>query len=136
MSRLACRTFVPIALFATGSKPGATAQWPISSPPNLTLLSRQNDGFFPYGRVFDTIDERSEVAAQRPRDMPVWGEALQASGDSLGAEGELLADDRILAPTRYLERLQAKRLLFGGRGSKPDCSLSYLDAWPGTRTCL
>ena len=77
-------------------------------PANLTLLSRENDGFFPYGTVFDAIDGRSEVAAYGPRDMPVWGEALQASGDSLGGDGELLAYGRILALTRYLERLQAE----------------------------
>jgi len=77
-------------------------------PSNLTLLSRQNDGFFPYGTVFDSIDGRSEVAAHGPRDMPVWGEALQASGDSIGPDRELLAYGRILALTRYLERLQAE----------------------------
>ena len=77
-------------------------------PPNLTLLSRQNGGFFPYETVFDSIDGRSEVAAHGPRDMPVWGEALQASGDSLGLDRELLAYGRILALTRYLERLQAE----------------------------
>ncbi len=77
-------------------------------PSNLTLLSRKNDGFFPYGTVFDTIDGRSEVAAHGPRDMPVWGEALQASGDSNAPDRELLAYGRILALTRYLERLQAE----------------------------
>ncbi len=77
-------------------------------PSNLTLLSRKNDGFFPFGTVFDTIDGRTEVPAHGPRDMPVWGEALQASGDSQGAGRELLAYGRILALTRYLERLQAE----------------------------
>ncbi len=77
-------------------------------PPNLTLLSQQNGGVFPFEKVFDSIDGRSEVAAHGSRDMPVWGEALQASGDSLGLHRELLAYGRILALTRYLERLQAE----------------------------
>lgn len=77
-------------------------------PPNLTLLKRRNEGFFPYGEIFDTIDGRSEVAAHGPRDMPVWGTALQASGNSQGADRELLTYGRILALARYLATLQVE----------------------------
>ena len=77
-------------------------------PPNLTLLSRGNGGFFPYGTVFDTIDGRDEVAAHGPRDMPIWGEAFLPSGNSHGTDDELLVYGRILALIRYLESLQVE----------------------------
>lgn len=77
-------------------------------PANLTLLSRANDGFFPYGEVFDTIDGRNDVAAHGPRDMPVWGETFRPSGNSIGTQDELLVYGRILALTRYLAKLQVK----------------------------
>ncbi len=87
---------------------GSMADFFDPRPHNLTLLSRQNGGFFPFGTVFDSIDGRSEVAAHGPRDMPAWGEDLQVSGDSPGADRELLAYGRILALTKYLERLQVE----------------------------
>lgn len=79
-------------------------------PPNLTLLSRANAGFFPYGEVFDTIDGRDEVAVHGPRQMPVWGNAFLPRGNSHGTEDELVVYGRILALVRYLESLQVELL--------------------------
>ena len=77
-------------------------------PPNLTLLSRTNAGFFPYGEVFDTIDGRDDVIAHGPRQMPVWGDAFLPRGNSHGTEDELVVYGRILALVRYLETLQVE----------------------------
>jgi len=77
-------------------------------PPNLTLLSRANGGFFPYGEVFDTIDGRDQVEAHGTRDMPIWGEAFLPRGNSHGTDDELLVYGRILVLTRFLETLQVE----------------------------
>jgi len=93
-------------LEARGDGPMADVLDP--KPPNLTLLSRANGGFFPYGEVFDTIDGQDQVKAHGPRDMPIWGEAFLPSGNSHGTDDELLAYGRILVLTRYLETLQVE----------------------------
>ena len=77
-------------------------------PPNLTLLSRANGGFFPYGVVFDTIDGRDDVLAHGSREMPVWGEVFLPGGGTHGMDVVLLVYGRILALTRYLESLQVE----------------------------
>lgn len=43
-------------------------------PGDLTQLKQRNNGEFPYDRVFEIIDGRSEVAAHGDRKMPVWGD--------------------------------------------------------------
>lgn len=41
--------------------------------PDLTALAKNNNGVFPFDRVYQIIDGRREVLAHGPRDMPVWG---------------------------------------------------------------
>jgi len=43
-------------------------------PGDLTQLARNNDGKFPFERVFEVIDGRADVAAHGDRKMPVWGD--------------------------------------------------------------
>jgi hypothetical protein len=37
-------------------------------------LAQENQGVFPYRRVYEIIDGTSQVAGHGTRDMPVWGE--------------------------------------------------------------
>jgi hypothetical protein len=39
--------------------------------PNLTELSKKNNGVFPFARVFETIDGMVLVMAHGPTDMPI-----------------------------------------------------------------
>jgi len=41
--------------------------------PDLTQLTKDNGGVFPFDRVHEIIDGRVEVKAHGPRGMPVWG---------------------------------------------------------------
>ena len=43
-------------------------------PPSLTTLARDNQGVFPFQRVYDVIDGTSQISAHGTRDMPIWGE--------------------------------------------------------------
>jgi len=61
--------------------------------PNLTELSKKNNGVFPFMRVYETIDS-GKVSAHGTREMPIWGERYVRA--------------RILALTKYINRLQAK----------------------------
>jgi hypothetical protein len=44
----------------------------VKRPADLTRLSRDNGGAFPYWRVFAMIDGRTMVPEHGDRDMPVW----------------------------------------------------------------
>ena len=79
---------------------------------DLTVLSRENGGEFPFDRVYRIIDGRTEVAAHGPRKMPIWGyeyrleadELTDPSGRSLRREAFVIG--RILSLIRYLESIQ------------------------------
>jgi hypothetical protein len=43
--------------------------------PDLTELSRKNNGVFPFNQIVEIIDGRlPEARVHRPTDMPIWGE--------------------------------------------------------------
>ncbi len=58
-------------LQGTGNGPMADALK--TKPSNLTQLSKNNSGVFPYERVFSVIEGRVTAEAHG-REMPVWGE--------------------------------------------------------------
>jgi mono/diheme cytochrome c family protein len=79
--------------------------------PNLTLLAKNNNGVFPFDRVYQIIDGRQEVKAHGPREMPVWGRAFNTQcsiyfDNYPPQDNESAARSRILALTDYLYRLQ------------------------------
>ena len=75
--------------------------------PSLTTLSAQNDGNFPFLKVFMTIDGRTQVEGHGAP-MPVWGDRFMAeAGGDYGPYGaELVTRGRILALVNYLETIQ------------------------------
>jgi mono/diheme cytochrome c family protein len=77
-------------------------------PPNLTLLSANNDGVFPYLDVFRTVDGRTTIRAHGSAVMPIWGDTFKREiGESAGPFGaEILVRARIVALVDYLESLQ------------------------------
>lgn len=84
-----------------------------SRVPDLTVLARNNNGVFPFDRVYQIIDGRQEVKSHGPREMPVWGRHfnMQCSiyfENYPPQDSESAARSRILALTEYLYRLQAK----------------------------
>ena len=81
------------------------------SPPDLTQLSKANQGVFPMNRLYTTI-EGENVAAHGSRDMPVWGRDYRVKDAEYfmdapyDAQGLVRA--RILSLLEYIHRLQAK----------------------------
>ena len=98
---------------STGKGDGPFRQQLTSRVPDLTVLARNNNGVFPFDRVYQVIDGRQEVKAHGARDMPVWGLAFRRQSSVYfenypPADAESSARSRILALTEYLYRLQAK----------------------------
>jgi mono/diheme cytochrome c family protein len=81
--------------------------------PNLTELSKRNNGVFSFMRVYQVIDGTQSVTAHGPREMPIWGpryksEVGESFYDDYRADAEAFARARILALTEYVYRLQTK----------------------------
>ncbi len=98
---------------------------PVSSqvkvpPADLTVLTKKNNGIFPFNSVYEVIDGRKAVIAHGTRDMPIWGNRYMPSpneGASPNAAErfvnpsyapETIVRMRILAVIDYLNRIQEK----------------------------
>jgi mono/diheme cytochrome c family protein len=73
-----------------------------TQPPNLTLLSKKNDGVFPTEVLYRIIDGRRTIRAHGTYDMPVWGFVFQKSGT------EDAIKQRISGLIDYLKSIQIK----------------------------
>lgn len=79
-------------------------------PSNLTMLSKNNGGKYPFLRVYQTIDGRVIVPGHGEREMPIWGaryfEEDQARYGDFGNED--VVRSRILQLVYYIQQLQEK----------------------------
>ena len=95
--------------------PGGKGDGPMADiltvkPADLTTLARENNGEYPFLRVFQTIDGRTQVTGHGNRAMPIWGDRYEVqSGVEPGTYGsELLVRSRILELVYYVQTLQQK----------------------------
>ena len=51
-----------------------------ANPPDLTLLSRKNQGKFPFEHVYRVVDGREMTESHSRAAMPFWGQALRKRG--------------------------------------------------------
>ncbi|MCK2184087.1 c-type cytochrome [Halomonas getboli] len=97
---------------AKGQGPFAELLSLTGSPPDLTRLQANNDGVFPFERVYRVIDGREEVKFHGPREMPIWGKRYSDDALDMGMVGEMMIGreaytrSRILALISYLSTLQ------------------------------
>ena len=102
-----------------GKGTGPVADALKTKPADLTMISKRNNGVFPFGRIYDIIDGRQEVKSHGVRDMPIWGFRYSPAPipglnpvapyflDPL-YDREPVIRSRILAVIDYLYRIQAK----------------------------
>jgi mono/diheme cytochrome c family protein len=97
-------------LSGTAQEEGAFFSLLSKKIPNLTTLSKNNNGVFPFARVYQTIDGREQVQAHGTREMPVWGRDYMAMSANISPyyDHEAFARGKILALTEYVYRLQTK----------------------------
>jgi mono/diheme cytochrome c family protein len=75
---------------------------------DLTLLSKENGGVFPFQDVEDAIDGRKVFPSHERLDMPFWGVDWQELGKEKTPESEARVKARIDAVVHYLESIQQK----------------------------
>lgn len=96
----------------SGKGDGAYKDLLNKSPSDLTVLARENNGVFPYQRVYEIIDGRQEIKAHGPRDMPIWGadylEKAIPEYTDIPYDPAVYVRARIIALVDYVNRLQVK----------------------------
>jgi hypothetical protein len=75
--------------------------------PNLTLLSKTNDGIFPMLRVIHTIDGRTGLRSHASV-MPLFGKTFSEDTGDIGYAEVLVTRGRVLSLAMYLESIQEK----------------------------
>lgn len=83
------------------------------SPPDLTLLAKNNQGVLPMNRLFEVLDS-ANVPSHCTRDMPVWGREYRIEEAQRLREARRHYDEpavvrvRILTLLEYISRIQAR----------------------------
>ncbi len=82
------------------------------SPPDLTLLSKNNGGVFPQERVYEWIRDPQKIRAHGTDEMPIWGERysreiIEYYGPDYTGPGSSVRQ-RILELVFYLGSIQQK----------------------------
>lgn len=85
---------------AKGNGPMAAVLKPTAT--DLTIISKFNNGVFPFGEVYEIIDGRAPPLAHGTGQMPVWGIAFARDSDDHTAHA------RILELVLYLRSIQVK----------------------------
>ncbi len=92
-----------------GTGDGPVADTLKKKPANLTLLSKNNGGKFPYDHVYNMISGKEVVASHGTREMPIWGQVFSRSRMP-GAPGrtEAQVKQKIETIVSYVESIQAQ----------------------------
>ena len=82
-------------------------EWNGTAIPDLTRLSKNNDGRYPSEEVQKVVDGRNQpLWHQRSRDMPYWGEIFQLEENHPTSKAKVEA--RITAIVDYIRGIQTK----------------------------
>jgi hypothetical protein len=90
-----------------GTGNGLMAEELKSSPTDLTILTKQNDGHFPFMKIRRVIDgslSTGSIRAHGSGEMPVWGDVFRIQGSDIGKWND--AQARILNVVDYLSSIQ------------------------------
>lgn len=104
--KLSYRHYCAVCHGLDGKGTGDMAKVLKVKPADLTQLSAQRYGIFPFWDVYRTIDGRKDIWGHGPRDMPIWGTVFkQEASPDIGAD--LQAYVHILEIVYYIESIQA-----------------------------
>jgi hypothetical protein len=90
-----------------GKGQGVVSTFLRPKPTDLTVLAKNNNGVFPFGRMLHVIDGRLTIRAHGDPEMPVWGEMFKAQdGMSIGEEAEIRG--KLLLIVEHISSIQQK----------------------------
>ena len=79
----------------------------VENPPDLTQISKQHGGEFPFWMVYRIIDGREPVKGHNTPDMAIWGDLFTLQ-EGRALPSETKATGRILNLVHYLQSIQEK----------------------------
>ena len=75
-------------------------------PSDLSTLSKNNHGYFPFSKVYRAIDGSPSVGVHGSRDMPIWGDRYRKEAEMYNADEYLYTRGLILELLVYLISIQ------------------------------
>jgi len=91
---------------------GPVAEVLTEAPPDLTQISKRNNGDFPIHQIYQMIDGEGLMGPHGSKEMPVWGDRYrtEAIGQMAGIPHDLtpevIVHGRILSLVYYLQSIQ------------------------------
>lgn len=78
------------------------------SPADLTQIKRNNNGVFPFNKLYRIIDGRKEISSHGSRTMPIWGDRFNSENwlNMSPRYSETFVRGRIFELLLYLESIQ------------------------------
>ena len=100
--------FCSVCHAANGKGNGPFTKNLIVTPPNLTTLSANNGGVFPWMQIYEVIDGDEKMRAHGSSEMPIWGEAfdLRNWGKGYNEYADVIVRGRIFELLVYLNYIQ------------------------------
>ncbi len=99
---------------ADGTGGGIIAGYLTETPPDLTMLARENGGVLPIADLYAIIDGSAASGVHGSSDMPAWGSRYAARAPHMlgemysPADRDAFVQARILALVEYISTLQAE----------------------------
>ena len=95
-----------------GKGDGPLVEFLKQTPPDLTMLSKNNGGVYPQAKVYDWIRDAKKVRAHGTEEMPIWGdryskEIIEYYGPDYTGPGSSV-QQRILELVFYIGTIQQK----------------------------
>ena len=75
-------------------------------PSDLTVLSKNNHGHFPFTEVYRIIDGSPRVGVHGSREMPIWGDRYRKEAERYNADSYVYSRGLILELMVYIMSLQ------------------------------
>lgn len=93
-----------------GKGDGPFVEFLQQSPKDLSLLTKNHNGMFPFQKVYDWIEDSGQIRAHGTIEMPVWGdryrEEMRPQYDPFGAGFNQTVRARILELVFYIASIQ------------------------------
>jgi mono/diheme cytochrome c family protein len=102
MGKSAYRTYCAACHGLEGKGDGPLANDLKVHPADLTRVSAENGGVFPFDTVYQIIDGRKKVRGHGTEEMPAWGDAFKTT------DNEEQTEKRIRQLTHYIWSIQVK----------------------------
>lgn len=79
-----------------------------ANAPDLTLISKRNNGQFPVSRIYEIIDGREVLEEHGTRAMPTWGDLFLTDTiwEGCSQVDETIVRGRIMELILYLDSIQ------------------------------